>query len=84
MRQFLIKIVATGNHGCDRHVQSGGKLHGCHKMGCVDCRTREFLKTLQREASVTVERAELVHWPGTVEEVTDDLRSGARQGSFKP
>lgn len=83
MGQFKIEIVAVGGHGCQRELKDGKEVWGCRSMGCPDCRTREFVyKVLKELANCNVESAKIVHWPGTPGEVTDDLMTKIRHGSF--
>lgn len=88
MGDFTIRIHAVGNHGCQRDVKSGGTLaHECGYDGCPDCMTRRFIDDL-RAKGTSVKIAVLRHWPADVEgyagqdEVTDNLLTGQRKGSF--
>jgi hypothetical protein len=81
MGQFRVEIVAVGGHGCERDRKDGEQVYGCNSRNCPDCITREFLETLQRKGS-SIEKAELIHWPGSPSEVRDDLLTRKRTGSF--
>jgi len=78
---YNIEIEATGGHGCQREVKDGQKVFGCQRMGCPDCETRRFVKTL-RDSGSSVSVAKLTHWPGQESEVQDDLLTGIRRGEF--
>ncbi len=81
MGQFIVKVDAVGNHGCQREVKDGGAVIGCERPGCTDCVTREFVRRLKRMGA-TVAEATITHWPGQASEVRDDLLTGKRTGSF--
>lgn len=81
MGTFLIEVKAVGGHGCQREIKDGSEVRGCQRMDCPDCITREFVKKLKDKGS-SVEVATLTHWPGTPQEVKDDLLTGIRKGSF--
>lgn len=80
MGQFRVVITGTGNHGCQRERTDGQEVEGCGLPGCVDCWMRHVVAGLSNCA--TVKSAQLVHWPDTREEVTDDLVTRLRTGSF--
>jgi hypothetical protein len=77
-----VEIVAVGGHGCQREVRDGGTVYGCGRRGCPDCDLRQLLTDWKLRNTATVESATLTHWPGTPEQVTDDLVSRVRTGSF--
>jgi hypothetical protein len=82
MGQFRITVTAVGGHGCQREVKDGETLREfCGSSTCPDCAGREFVRTLKRQGQ-NVEQAKLEHWPGTPSQVTDDLVTGQRTGSF--
>lgn len=81
MGQFKIEITAVGGHGCQREVKDSGLVYGCQRMDCPDCMARELVAKFQSKG-MTVESASLTHWPGTDTEVSDDLLSKVRKGSF--
>ena len=81
MGTYRIEIQAVGGHGCQRDVTDGQVVYGCGRIGCPDCEAREFVWRL-REKGQSVEKATLTHWPGTPSEVSDDLLTGIRAGSF--
>jgi hypothetical protein len=81
MGNFNISIDAAGAHGCNREILNGGKTLGCGRMSCPDCIARNFVEELKRRG-VMVNAAILTHWPGTKEEVKDDLLTGIRAGHF--
>ena len=92
MGDFLIRIHATGDHGCQRDKKHGDVLaDDCGNPSCVDCKARRFLK----ELSSMIHDATITHWPAHLmnrplmeanarfSEVQDDLRPGGkRRGSF--
>jgi hypothetical protein len=82
MGQFRIEITAVGGHGCEREVKDGGKVYGCGRIGCPDCEIRDLLLRWRLKNTASIERATLTHWPGTPQEVIDDLVEGTRRGSF--
>ncbi len=81
MGQFRVTVTATGGHGCMREKGDGETVIGCDRPGCPDCSAREFVRRLKR-MGCNVEEAKLEHWPGTESQVTDDLLTGLRSGSF--
>ena len=81
MGQFRVTITATGGHGCQREIGDGGTVEGCGQPSCPDCQARALVASLNATGS-SVESATLEHWPGTPAQVTDDLVTGIRQGSF--
>lgn len=78
---FHVEVDAEGSHGCQRDRKSGESVVGCEQANCPDCITREFVRRLKR-ARCTVTLAALVHWPGTENQVTDNLLTGIRQGNL--
>lgn len=81
MGQFVVKVDAVGNHGCERTKKDGEAVIGCESSHCTDCITREYVRRLKRSGA-TVSTATITHWPGQQGEVKDDLLSGIRSGSF--
>ena len=81
MGDYRVVIEATGGHGCQREKRDGAVVGTCDSPGCPDCRVRALVKDL-RATGNTVKSATLTHWPGEQGEVTDDLVSGVRRGSF--
>jgi hypothetical protein len=81
MGNYRIVINAVGGHGCQRDKKDGATVAFCDSFYCPDCHTRRLIKTLQLTSN-TVNDATLTHWPGTPQEVSDDLLSGKRSGSF--
>ena len=81
MGNYRIEIEAVGGHGCQREVKDGGEVYGGRRMGGPDCEARRFLEELSRLAG-EVKTAMLTHWPGETGEVTDNLLTGKRSGSF--
>lgn len=81
MGQFRVTVTAVGGHGCMREIGDGGTVIGCDRSGCPDCIAREYVRRLKRSGA-TIEVASLEHWPGTESQVTDDLLTGVRSGSF--
>lgn len=81
MGDFLIKIEATGGHGCQRQLGTGDTVGNCGQPNCPDCAVRELVDKLKQQG-VMLRSASLTHWPGTDGQVVDDLLSGVRQGNF--
>ena len=81
MGQYRFTFTATGGHGCDRNRKDGEKVYGCGRRDCPDCECRDFVQRMQAKGN-SVSEAKLEHWPGTPEQVTDDLLTRIRKGSF--
>lgn len=81
MGRYSINIVALGGHGCQREAGDGEVITGCGKFNCPDCATREFVRQLTARGSV-LESATFTHHPDEPDQVVDNLKSGARSGSF--
>lgn len=81
MGQFVFQLDAIGGHGCQRERGDGDFVVGCEQSHCTDCITREYVRRLKRTGAM-INSAKLVHWPGTKEQVVDDLVSGKRQSNF--
>jgi hypothetical protein len=82
MGQFRVEVTAVGGHGCQRQIKDGGQIQQfCGSPSCPDCVAREFVRSLKR-AGAMLEKAELIHWPGSSTEVRDDLLTLKRTGSF--
>ena len=82
MGQFRVEVTAVGGHGCQRQVKDSEQLQQfCGSPSCPDCEAREFVRRIKRQGHM-LEKAELIHWPGTVGEVRDDLISFKRKGNF--
>ena len=73
MGQFRLEIVAQGGHGCQREVKDGGTVFGCGRQGCPDCEFTAMLADYARRSGATILSARIVHWPGTSNEVVDEL-----------
>lgn len=93
MGNFRLEIDGIGGHGCQREVRDGGKVDGCGLDYCLDCLARRFVAELKNRGvfnygsmktqdGIDYPRAVLTHWPGSKEEVKDDLLTGIRKGSF--
>jgi len=87
MGTFRVEIEAVGGHGCQRLVGDGEvKKDRCQdeyyqdKYYCVDCAVKEFVEELKKKNNVV--SATLTHWPGTPQEITDDLLTMKRKGAF--
>lgn len=78
---FRVVIEASGPHGCEREMPDGSEVFGCGRRNCADCIVREAITELHRRGSI-VSKAELVHYPDTPSQVTDDLITRRRSGSF--
>ena len=86
MGDFIIRIDATGGHGCQREKGNGEVVDGCGEPGCPDCIARQTVKRLQ-ETGTHVNVASLTHWPAEkgcepAGEVRDDLITHVRRGKF--
>ncbi len=86
MGDFVIRIHATGGHGCERDKKHGDKVEGCGLPACPDCTARRFVAELKAKGNM-VHSASLTHWPAEhgcdpQGEVRDDLVTGVRRGSF--
>ena len=81
MGQYRIEVVAVGGHGCQREKKDGSDIRYCSDPLCPDCDARRFIRQLQSTGQ-SIEKATFTHWPGTEDEVVDDLVSGIRKGSF--
>jgi hypothetical protein len=82
MGDFRIEVNAVGGHGCQREIPDGAIVNGCGRPNCPDCIARRFVRSL-KESGADVKSAALTHWPGSPEQVKDDLLSGIRTGSFR-
>jgi len=78
---FKVEVQAVGAHGCERHFGDGSTVIGCERHNCPDCITREFVRRLKR-AGCSIDIALLTHWPGSEQEVNDNLLTGVRSGNF--
>jgi hypothetical protein len=84
MGNFRITINAVGDHGADRKIGDGETLPeniDPSGGGRVDQIARDTVKAL-KDKGCSVSKAEIVHWPGSDSEVTDDLVGHVRHGSF--
>lgn len=86
MGTFKIELVGVGGHGVDRAKEDGETVN-FHAEG--DTTPDSIAKTiithlieLLKRNGHSVVSASLVHWPGEPGEVTDDLITGIRKGSF--
>jgi hypothetical protein len=84
MGEFRIDIQGVGGHGCQRQLKNGAEVKDCGDPNCPDCLTRRFVKELKKRNFFGYQQtyAKLVHWPGSQNQVTDDLLTGVRQGNF--
>ena len=74
MGQFKIEITAAGGHGCKREPKEGERVYGCRRMDCPDCAFADFVERLRRSgAGPIIEKATFTHWPGTPEQVVDEV-----------
>ena len=94
MGDFRITIEAVGGHGCDRDKKDLDQVYGCGRNDCPDCMTREFILHMKHKG-VNIKKAILEHWPADLKnedgtlagytkegQVTDNLLTGIRRGSF--
>jgi hypothetical protein len=85
MGTFRIEVQTVGGHGCERDVKDGGIVRGCKLPGCPDCMAREFVARLKAYGMLFDQLgsyARITHWPGTPQQVVDDLDTGVRKSSF--
>jgi hypothetical protein len=83
MGDFIITVKAVGGHGCQRDKGDSEVVQGCGLASCPDCWGRSLVRLLKYQAHADVKEATLTHWPGTPEQVVDDLLTGVRHGSFR-
>lgn len=77
-----LQIDATGSHGCQRDIKDGQEVKlQCDDPNCPDCLTRRYFAELKKQGHM-IERALFIHWPGQATQVTDNLITGIRTGSF--
>lgn len=81
MGNYRVEVEAVGGHGCQRAMKGGQAVLGCGLSNCPDCIAREFVAELKRKGNSIVS-AKLTHWPGQTSQVSDDLLTGIRTGSF--
>lgn len=81
MGQFRVTVTGVGGHGCQREVKDGATVPGCGQPKCPDCAARRFIADL-KAGGANVEEALLDHWRGSPQQVTDNLLTGVRRGSF--
>jgi hypothetical protein len=82
MGNFRIVINAVGGHGDAREVLDGGQLsYKNYPANSVDAVAFEAIDKL-KQRGCTITDAKLMHWPDTVGEVVDDLKTQRRNGSF--
>ncbi|MFO1465882.1 MAG: hypothetical protein U1F35_05490 [Steroidobacteraceae bacterium] len=81
MGNFTIEVEAVGGHGCQRDLKHGEVVPGCGEPSCPDCIARGFVAALNGKG-MSVSRATLRHWPHTDSEVSDNLLTKKRRGSF--
>lgn len=82
MGNFKIEINAVGGHGLDRSKKDGEvvdfNIDGEYSPEAIATRLIRELKRF----GVDVQSATITHWPGTAQEVQDDLMIGVRKGNF--
>lgn len=77
-----IELDADGTHGCQRDIKDGQIVKTiCGDPNCPDCLTRQFVSDLKRQGH-QIQSAKFINWPGQPTEVTDNLLTGIRTGSF--
>lgn len=91
MGDFRIIINGSGNHGQDRDKKNGEIVNFQEDPNSPDALAEDFVAEL-RSKGVNVESAEIIHWPldnyggqhknGRTAQITDDLITGKRIGSF--
>lgn len=82
MGTFRITIVATGGHGNDREKKHGATLElGMLPADSVDRVAFDAVEKL-KSLGCHVSEGTLTHWPGSVNQVVDDVLNAKRLGSF--
>ena len=77
-----IKLDAVGSHGCQRDIKDGQQVKTqCGDPNCPDCLTRRFVADLKTQGH-QLQSALFMNWPGQPTQVTDNLLTGIRTGSF--
>lgn len=88
MGDYRIVIEGLGGHGCERDKGDGEHVVGCERSNCPDCMSRELVRRLKRSGE-QVKKAVFTHWPADLpgysveNQVSDDLLTGKRTGSFQ-
>lgn len=87
MGDYRLEVKGVGGHGCDRAAAESAVIRyetdPEHLRWCTDCLFRNFVERLCLVPG-TVREATLTHWPGTVDEVIDDVLGGRRaSGGFR-
>jgi hypothetical protein len=78
---FTLELEAVGGHGCQRELKDQASVESCGWAGCPDCILREAVAKL-KASGASVSKAILRHWPGSNTEVSDNLLTKVRRGSF--
>lgn len=82
MGNFRITVNAVGGHGVDREKSHGETVDfdagGEHSPDAIAKRMVDEL----RATGCSVTEATITHWPGSGNDVVDNLLSGKRIGSF--
>jgi hypothetical protein len=73
MGSSRLEFQSVGGHGCNRDAKVGEEVRGCGKFGCPDCEARRAVETMLKAGVGTFEHARFVHWPGTSDEVVDEM-----------
>lgn len=77
-----LQIESFGSHGCQRDVKDGEEVkEQCGDSDCPDCLTRRYFADLKKQGHA-ISKALFLHWPGQPTQVTDNLLTGIRTGSF--
>jgi hypothetical protein len=88
MGHHRIVIDMVGGHGCDRTAVEGEPRMFCGSASCPDCAARALVEHFKRAGAFGSSNhaeagAVIIHWPGSISEVVDDLLTGKRaKGSF--
>jgi hypothetical protein len=78
---FKLEILATGGHGQDRSKENGELVD--FSAGGENTPEKVALNMIADfNTKFPVHTAKIIHWPGESCEVTDDLITGIRTGSF--
>lgn len=84
MGDYRLRVFAVGGHGCDREALEGESIAYKPDCTCPDCLFKQFVEKLKTSGN-SVSLAQETHWPGTDQEIVDDVLNSRRlRGQFKP
>ncbi len=82
MGNYRIVIDAVGGHGVDRSKKDGEVVNHYAEGRTTPDAIAKTLAHLASDLGLSINDAKLIHWPGEESEVTDNLLTGIRAGSF--